>query len=395
LKEKYQESRDLSSLERFEKPTRTKIPIWGRIIIFSIGVLAVLAIAGLLLPSAVILIQNEGVPQELVIPIKADPEINEVLLTGVVPARETKRILSGSATLQATGSIFIPDEYSNGEVIFTNLTENSIEIPQGSILSTSSGKPILFETTHPGKTPQGSGEQVTIKIKALEAGTSGNVNVGEITRINQEFGADLTVTNLEPTLGGTDLEISSPSQTDKEILTSRLISELKDQASSQLREDRSESDVLFESSLYIVEVITEEIEPEIDTAGDTLTISSSVQFGMLYAAGDDLMELSIETINARYREGIITADPESLRIITPESPPNMIDWEITIQWNEIRTIKTQEIVHLIGGKKTTEAADIVQELLGLDEEPNIRLRPSWWVRLPILPFRISVQQAGE
>ena len=202
LSEMMREPRDISSLERTGKPSKLSIPTWGRIVIFSIGVLAVLAIAGLLLPYAVIRIGDVGAPQQLVIPIKADPDANEIHLTGIIPAREETLIISGQKSRSTSGSISIPDEYSLGEVIFTNLTETSIQIPQGSILSTSSEKPILFETTHPGKTPQGSGEQVIVKIKALDAGTSGNVDADQISRINQVFGADLSVTNPAPTSGG-------------------------------------------------------------------------------------------------------------------------------------------------------------------------------------------------
>jgi hypothetical protein len=394
LKDIAGEPRGMFSAERIERPSRLRIPIWGRIIIFSIGVLAVLAIAGLLLPSAVIKIDDEGDPQQLTIPIKADPDATEVHLTGIIPAREKTLIISGQKSSSTTGSISIPDEYSSGEVIFTNLTESSIQIPQGSILSTSSEVPILFETTQPGKTPQGSGGQVSVSIKALDAGSSGNVEAGQISSINQEFGADLLVTNPEPTSGGTDLEIASPSITDKTILSSQLTSELQEQALRQFKEESSETDVLFESSLFINEIITEEIKPEIGSAGDTLRISTTIQFGILYAAGDDLSKLAKETVQAQYRGSDLKAVPESLKFKTPESPQKMEDWAITIQWNEIIRYNPQEIIQLVGGKRPTEAAEIVQEALGLDQLPEISLRPGWWVRLPMLPFRISFLQVG-
>ena len=395
LKDNAREPGEIPPLERIERPPRLKIPIWGRILIFSIGVLAVLSIAGLLLPSAVITIEVGGDPQQLMIPIKADPDVNEIHLTGIIPAREKYLILSGQKTRPASGSISIPELYSTGEVVFTNLTEASVQIPQGSILSTSTEVPILFETNQPGKTPQGSGEQVYVKIKALEAGTAGNVDTGQISRINQEFGADLSVTNPEPTSGGTDLEIASPSPSDVTILSSQLTSELEELALEQFKEEGAESDVLFGSSLFIKEIISEEIEPEVGSPGDTLTISTALQFGILYAAGADLSELARETIFAQYRGSELIAVPETLEINAPESPQKMDDWAITIHWNETTRYNPEEINQLVVGKKSTEAAEIVQKELGLDQQPEINLKPGWWNRLPVLPFRISIVQAGE
>jgi hypothetical protein len=384
------EPRDNLSLERIDKPSRPKLPIWGSIIIFSIGVLAVLTIAGLLLPSAEIRIEDKGSPRQLVIPVKADPDVKEIHLTGLIPAREKTLIITGQKSRSTTGSILIPDDYSSGEVIFTNLTENSVQIPQGSILSTSSDVPILFETIDPGKTPQGSGEKTSVRIRALNPGTSGNVEAGQISRINQEFGADLSVSNPAHTSGGTDLEIASPSPSDITSLSSQLVTELKEQALGQFKSEVTATDVLFEKSLHINEIIIEESQPEVGSPGDTLTISTTLQFGIYYAAGEELAELAAGTIYAQYRGSEFIAIPESLKIDTPVSPQKMDEWEITINWRETMRYNPQEKIQLVVGKKPSQAAEIIQETLGLEKIPEISLRPGWWGRLPVLPFRITL-----
>ena len=163
----------------------------------------------------------------------------------------------------------------------------------------------------------------------------------------------------------------------------------------QFKEGAAESDILFESSLFIQEIITEETEPAIDSPGDRLTISTTIKFGILYASGGDILELATETIHAHYRGSDLKAVPGSIRISAQETPQDMDDWAITIQWNETISYNSQEIIQLIVGKKPTEATDIIQEVLGLTQEPEISLRPNWWIRLPILPFRISILQTGE
>ena len=135
------EPRDYDFFDREERTIRREIPVWVRITLFTVGVLAVLAIGALLLPSAVISILAEETQQELVIPVIADPTEKEINISGIIPSREIVVLLDQQASLAASGQIPIPDEFAQGEVLFTNLTDEPIDIPKNTILSTGGENP--------------------------------------------------------------------------------------------------------------------------------------------------------------------------------------------------------------------------------------------------------------
>jgi len=398
LEQQAAEPRGFDFFDREKEPRRKDIPIWGRIAIFTVGVLAVLTIAGLLLPSAEVTILKEETWKDIVIPVVADPETREINISGTIPFQEIIVLLEGDTSRSASGQISIPHEYAQGEVIFTNLTEDSFVIPINTILSTGTENPILFITQNSRKTPAGRGEQTTIRIQALVAGTSGNVDVGQITRINQEFGADLSVDNPEPTSGGTDLYIPSPNQKDRDKLSVSLRKELGNIALDHIQGQLSSEDILLSPDLIQEEIIQEEFTPPAGSSGDTLTLTRTSQFHMVYISGEDLRTLALKAINARYLGNEIKSIPGSIRLTHLSIPEPRSDqsygWDLGVEWKEIRVIPEHEIIQLVLGKKMADAETLLQESLNLKYPPVIKLSPGWWYRLPALPFRINIFQEG-
>ena len=126
------EPREIDFFERTDTPKPIEFPAWGRILIFTIGVLAVLSIAGLLLPSAVVTIPEEGKTRNLKIPIQADPNLKNVNISGIIPARKMVLTIEAEKSRPTSGSLAVPAEYAGGEVVFTNLSESTISIPKNS-----------------------------------------------------------------------------------------------------------------------------------------------------------------------------------------------------------------------------------------------------------------------
>ena len=394
LEQQAAEPRDFDFFDREKEPRLKDIPVWGRITIFTVGVLAVLAIAGLLLPSAEVTIHEE----ETWIDIVADPEAKEINLAGIIPSREIVLLLEGELSRSASGQIPIPNDYARGEVIFTNLTEDSFIIPMNTILSTGTEDPILFITLTPGKTPAGKGEQTSVRIQALEAGTSGNIDASQITRINQAFGADLSVDNPEPTSGGTDLYISSPNQEDRDKLSLSLAEELGTIALDQIQGQLSSEDILLSSDIAREEIIREEFFPLAGSSGNTLTLTRKSRFYMLYISGEDLKTLALKAISTRYLVNGIEPILDSVTLTHLSNPEPRSDqsygWDLGVEWKEIRIVPDHEIIQLVLGKKPADAEILLQESLDLKYPPLITLSPRWWIRLPALPFRINISQEG-
>ncbi|MCJ7717016.1 MAG: hypothetical protein MUO54_10935, partial [Anaerolineales bacterium] len=116
------EVRDFDFFDREDKTLRKNLPAWGRITLFTLGVFAVMSIGALLLPRANITLNEEETRQEIVIPVIADPTANGINISGIIPSREVVVLLDQEGSLTASGRIPIPDEYAQGEVVFTNLT---------------------------------------------------------------------------------------------------------------------------------------------------------------------------------------------------------------------------------------------------------------------------------
>ena len=392
------EPRDFDFFDREKEPRLKNIPVWGRIAIFTVGVIAVLVIAGLLLPSAEITIHKEETRVDLVIPVVANPEASEINISGIIPSREIILLLEGEASRSASGQISIPSDYARGYVIFTNLTEDSFIIPVNTILSTGTEDPILFITLISGKTPEGGGEQISIRIKALEAGTSGNVDASQITRINQAFGADLSVDNPEPTSGGTDQYIPSPNQEDREKLSLSLTEELRNIALDQIKLQLSSEDILLGPDFSREEIIQEEFSPLAGSSGNALTLTRKARFSIFYVSGEELRTLALKAINARYAGDETEPISDSMTLTHLSSPKSRSDqsfgWDLGVEWKEIEVMPDHEIIQLVLGKNTADAEILLQESLDLKYPPVIKLFPGWWFRLPSLPFRINILQEG-
>lgn len=95
--------------------------------------------------------------------------------------------------------------YATGEVTITGTAET--EIPAGTAFSTASvnGEPAVEFVTTEAVTIGASGT-VTAKIKAVEAGTVGNVPAGTIILKANKITGIKSVTNQEDTMGGTEAE---------------------------------------------------------------------------------------------------------------------------------------------------------------------------------------------
>jgi hypothetical protein len=391
--------REFDFAEREGVIPRREIPTWGRILIFTVGVLAVLVIAGLLLPSAEVTILEEATWRDLVIPITANPAANKVNISGLIPARETLIVVEDQASRPTSGQIPIPDKYAQGEVVFTNLTDKTILIPENTILSTETENPILFVTLSSGTTPEGGGEQITILIRALEPGSSGNVDSYQINRINQEFGADLSVINPEPTTGGTDLLIPAPVQDDLDLLSISLMNELENSALKQVKGQLASEDLLLSSDPISIETIEEIFSPAKGSTGDKLTLTKRVQFGFSFVSGNDLLTLAKSAVNTLYMENENEPLTDSLTL-THLSPPELGSnqtyvWDLELKWKEKRTLNEQEIIQHVLGKKPAEAGAFLQEYLETQNPPVIKITPNWWFRFPAIPFRINITQEGS
>jgi hypothetical protein len=364
-----------------------------------LGVLSILAIAGTLLPNAEITIQPAVNRKTMMVPFQAEAGGEEIGISGTVPGRELEIVVSAQLSIPATGSIPIPSEYARGVVVFTNLGEGEITIPEGTILSTRGDDPVLFQTLTEVTTPQGSGEQTQVEIEAQKPGERGNVSANQIQLINYQPGAELSVTNPEPTLGGTDLSIPAPTENDREELSGQIDLLLEEKAHQQIQLTLQENDLLLSQDLGQYAILEESYTPNEDAPGDTLWLDRTVQYQAYYASWQDLLALSKELVLAQYLDSSYQAIPESITLTRSTDPVEDRDqhyrWQMEISWQETPVVDPEEIISMILGKTTEQAAAGIQSSFDLESAPAIHTWPDWWHRIPVLPFRITINTGGS
>jgi len=387
-----------SPLRREAPQPRLKPPLWIKIPVFTIGVFAVLTLAGFLLPSADIILKPNVTKKTLTIPVQAQPDENQINLAGMIPARELLITVDGQLSTPTTGTVPIPGEYSRGEVVFTNLGEESIYIPSQTILSTEGDDPVLFRTLTAGSTPPGLGGEITLAVEAYLPGKAGNVPADQITKINMKFGADLRVTNTNPTNGGTDLLVPAPTLVDRLKLSREMTQLLEETARQKIQTELAEGDIALTDRLSDSEILKEEYTPGDNSHGELLWLDKTIQYRIYYTAMDDLEELAGDLVKTQYAGARYTPDLTSIQVLQLSSPERHSDgnyhWEIQVSWVESQIVRKEKVIDWILAKPVHDAQRSLLENLDLEKDPQIVLHPGWWPRIPALPFRIHFEGGG-
>src|SRR5688572_269077 len=175
-----------------------------RLAIFAAGVLAMLIVVLVFIPSAEVHLIAPTQLQQVNIAVSAETDATQVSLSGVVPARELIFELEESDSMLSSGQTISPDKTARGRVQFSGLTDAPVEVPAGTVVLTRSDPPVRFVTDKAAKVPAVGGEAVEVTVQAISPGSSGNVPADAIVAFEGPLGLSLAVTNPARTTGGTD-----------------------------------------------------------------------------------------------------------------------------------------------------------------------------------------------
>lgn len=374
-----------------ETPTLSQ-PI--RLGLFAMGVLAVLSIAAVLLPSADIEIIPETRSQTITLSVEGSDSIDKINLTGILPIRRIKTIVEGRRSIQTTGSVTIPSGFATGMVLFTNLTDQSIRIPTGTVVSTSDSA-LRFITQSDGPLPAGPGEEIEIPIKALTPGSSANLRAGQINAIEGELGVFLTVENIEPTRGGSQSPSPAPAPIDRTQLREELISTLTQNALEEIRSSLDPEDILLDETLSSYTVIAETYLPEDLQPASELELTLRLEFETSYVSVEDQELLANAVLNANIPESYTPIQDTTVieHITSPKI--STTGWQMQFS-REIQSEPSfTQAVNLSLGRSPDNASQLMVENMSLSAPPLIKTTPSWWPVMPLIPLRISVITAGS
>jgi len=376
--------------ERPNVETKTLHPI-VRLLIFTIGVLAVLLIAATLFPSATIELNLQTQTQEMTIHTTGNINANQPSHPGSMPLYEIHVTVDGKQTKASTGSMITPLYPAIGYVQFTNLTNTPLEIPAGTLVHTKSPSPIFFTVTEGGELEAGTETTMLLPIRALESGSQGNLPAESIVAVEGIIGTKVNVTNPYPTRHGTDQEVAVPTTHDRLSITETLKNELFDTAKRKMQLESN--GLLLDENIKIEEILDEEFLPEETTPSSFLTLYLKITYKGYYIAKEDIDNFVINSLDANLPSDFLPIN-DTLVIKQENIHVSTSDNSYTLEIFASREIQPQvsssEIIETVRGSKTYEATQKLQTSLPLQSIPIITIHPSWWQQIPITPVRITI-----
>lgn len=370
-----------------------RLPV--RLLFFSMGVLAVLTLILFLYPSARVTFSPAYRDQEIKMAVWASPELEQVNTSGGIPAQVVTVEVEGQGEIPAGEMIAVATKLAEGSVRFTNLTDQEVAIPAGTLLRTLSSPPVRFtldqEITLPGQPGASAEGQAT----AVIPGTSGNVQAGEIQSVEGLLGGKVTVENPQVFYGGSDEFGRIPSPDDEVKLREKLLADLQQQAAAGLRAKIDPGQEVLLASVRLGEILSEEREPPVGQPSDILRMKIKARFSGWAVSTADIEQGAASGLAANLPEGYREA-PGSIQIQQLTQP--VLDDGKTARWQISAAHRLQSawsagrLAEALRGKTPQEAAAVFKGLVETEGEPAIALSPRWWPRMPYLPFRIEVVQ---
>jgi len=381
------------------KPSSLRLLIERTLILLAL-MGAILAIAYVVMPSASLTLTLARQSLSVQTILTADPDLSEVDVENrLIPATRLRATVQASGTLPTTGQQSLGDRAAMGIVVFSNKTDQPVEIPANTSLSTSAGSPILFKTIAPATLPGGVDQRVEVAIEALpaSAGDSGNVDAGLINTILGPLDAFASVINLTPTAGGETRTFASVTEDDRERLLAIVRAQLQALAYDEMRANLNPSQLIIIETIRIIEErsdwttyshnvgdLSESLSLEMRAVVETLMIDDrfgrQIIFAQLSAQKPANLALRADTFT--YERGPVSA----------VDPQGQVSFSASGEVLAIGDINAEALRASLAGRPLSEAGLLIVQNANLapDVAPQIVINPSWLSHMPLLPFRIQV-----
>ncbi len=358
----------------------------------------------LLLPNALIVLVPAQTRLEVLALITADPSPT---VTGVdvdnaiVPAVIVQAPLEDSATTQTTGTSTTESERAVGTVIFINQTTDPIEVPSGTIVSTSAGTPIMFQTTSGVLLAGGVGLQAEAPVEALPewAGAVGNVDTSLINTVIGDLAQRVTVRNISPTSGGVDRTLRSVTAADQERLLFTLRQQMQSRACEEMTARMAATQIVLCDTVRIVEERADltRFSAQVGEIADELSLSMRIVTEAVAIDQLNGQQVAYARLAAQIPRGRVL-QPETLRyepavVLEIDDATGRVLFEVAASAVVSAQIDVRLLTTRLAGRPLEDAVLYLSRELDLqpDIPPQIALFPTWLPHLPLLPLRINVK----
>jgi hypothetical protein len=394
------------------------LPGWLETILLAMLLgLAVIAVSGavaFIVPVATVTLVPAQEPVTTTVSVLALPNVDAVdVERRIIPARRIGQRVEGDDSMEATGTQSAADQPAQGSVVFTNRGPSPQPVPAGTIVATSTGSNVRFQTLAPAELPGGIGARVTVPIEALEPGPAGNVRAFSINTVEGPLAPLVNVINPAGTGGGNVKPVAVVTQGDKDRLRSRLEQQVKQKAYAALGELLEQGEFVPPETVGTL-VVDETYDRFTDEAANQVNLRLRLLATALAVDGEAADALALQALSDDLpRRGRLLADsvsytrgPATVSQLADGTP--VIQFDVTASGQAVLDIDPAAVRATIRGLPPAEAIGKLQGEWRLQGPPELTLGPEWvlpilrrldfeWLPLPVadrvpwLPFRTHVR----
>lgn len=374
----------------------------GLVLLMLVGVIG--AAFYIVLPSAVVEVRLAQDDVIAVVDIIADRKATAVNLErGIIPARSLLQSVETTATIPASGAYWLDSVSAAGVVTFTNLGDSRVIIPATTILGTSAGEPILFQTTANVLVPAGVGRGVDAAVEAREGyrGSIGNVSAGMINTVIGALAENVSVINLAPLAGGGVRSVKVVAAEDQARLLESVRIQLQSLAFEQVRSTLSDSQVIIIESIRIEEERKEWTHFSADVGTMTSELSLTMRAVVSAIAVDE--RFGRQVAQARLKSmlppdsDLVTGSLDYMRgPFTLGRLDGQVRFTASASARAAAAIDRDALREELAGSSVDEARRLLAAWPGLSaiDPPVLKLYPKGLQDMPTLAIRIDLRLEG-
>lgn len=365
-------------------------------------VLIILMVIVLILPGATIRLQPATNQVTVTITVTADPEVKAVdNARRTIPARPIGIEVDASAKVETTGKKDIPAKKASGAALFTNLLNDQVTIPAGTIIRTTAAQPIRFVTLADVTLPGKVGQTVEVDIEALEAGFEGNLPSNRINEVEGLLATRIAVTNPQPTRGGDVTEVQAIDQSDYDQVRALALQQLQQRAYASMQTDPfialQDTEFVPADTLAVVLIAFETYSGTIGQEASEVELNMRATVQGIAIDERLARQVAYDELAKKVGTGLqISADTMLFKRgeVTQIDDQRRVTFVMQGAGDVLATVPPDEVRHLVRGQTLPAAALRLESNFPLVAPPTIQVWPGFWPILPLLPLRIEVEVAG-
>jgi hypothetical protein len=371
------------------------IPVWLRTLVSGLLVLVLAGAVLALAPSATITISPSVREQQAEILITLDPRAETVDGDGHIPARLETLRLTGEIRVTTTGKTQVPGQPASGEVIISNLTDQSILVPAGTGVLPAGRPDLRFATVADLTLPPGKDASARVGVVAARPGLTGNLPPDSLNAIDGPLGLRATVAQPDRLTGGTEIERAAVAPGDHATALRLLTEQILADASAEIEDGLQAGEALAPASLRVVRTPQRNYDREIGVTADSVHLDLTLELTALVYRTEEL-QVAADLALAGTLPSSAVAVPGSLAWTMREADPSRPELLLVGAAQQVYTpIPASAVRRLVRGVPPSEASARLAALPGQSQPAGIESAPTWWPVVPWLEVRIRVRMPWE